>query len=278
MKTFKQHLNEVIYTHKTKELVFNPTVNFIPLSSEMIRRIYGLRDFTAFHMLGLHNLKNLKKIERTKKSISTFTSIDDSEELKFGVVGGGGFIAKVKGDLLLKANTDAFTEVDFQGRRWISTSKLSNKIDTELHKYKRSLSLMVFKKDLPIIYQDILSSKIDKKLVSKYIKMYFDGVEIILKKYLDKSSLLDLIIPESRFGYDEIVLNNIKILNIYILKNVVVNSSLYDSYVNTNLVDDDGSDDFIISYVKDESSVDLPYKVVEDHIEMKSIIYSESRG
>ncbi len=261
MKTFKVHLQENIYTTKVKTYIFNHP--FIPLSSPMIERLYGKQSFVAFHVMGPKNLKELEKIEGTKKSLSCFTDMSVGD-LRMGVVAGSGIVVKLKGDFLLKVNTDIFSEIDSQGRRWIDSEKIP-KIGNDLYKLRRAISLMVFKKSFDSIRSDVILGKEDKKKVAKFIDMYIKGIESILKRH--KINLRDLTIAANDgFDYDEIILNNIKVLKVYAIK-----ETLYNRYVT---VGDYLEDTSIVKIIKYETETKYPIEEVKDYQKMYSIIKS----
>lgn len=269
MKTFKSHLQEAVYKEKVRNYVFKK-MSYVPLSLNMIERIFGSSKITTYHVLGIDNLKNLEKLQNSRKSVSSFTTADE-RDISEGVIAGRGLVAKIKGNLLLKANTDIYSEVDEQGRRWVPGEKLPL-LFNDLYRFKGALFIQLFGKryDEASILNMIRDKQIDGKLIDKYIRGYFKGIESLLKKYYGKKELLDIYVDNNRFSYNEIILNKIKILKVYIIESII--TTIYED--DLPRIPPSKSD--LIQFIRDKTGTRLPLEVVENPSTMSEMINNEN--
>jgi len=204
----------------------------------------------------------LKNIESSKKSISTATKWNNDFLTKG--VGTGIFtcFACLKGNSIAHFPGDVFSVTDTTGRRWVglhmakadtaTTKSKRAKIDKTIDKMHMEIVQKVAKKyKLDTIYQpdwrkeaavqsffnavhlgtflnDVADSEI-KKIKSEIIKLYMDGIE----KKVGKD--LEWVINNSGavgyggfgtggYGWDEIVLNQVKIEKVYTTRDFVKHS------------------------------------------------------
>lgn len=221
MKSFKQHLKEYIGV-SVNDYIFN-SYNY-PLSTPMLERIFKeLPRVIAYHITSPKYLNNLFKIEGSKKSISVFTKANSSN-IKFGIESTGGLVVKISGNLLAKGDYDIYSNVDDHGRRWIDLGYLNDRDD--MIKFIKNVRKVAFKKFTSNELQDDfqwtkfqeLENKKDK---NKLIKIFFDVIEEMSKKYY--KTVFNFIMGISRSyikdsTYNELVINKIKIKHIYIIK------------------------------------------------------------
>ena len=223
----------------------------IPLSPSIFKRIWPKPPrTTVFHLTDYEGIKKLKKIQGSKKSISSFFNIT-ARAIDDGVATSGGYAVELIGDILAAAPDDISSQPDKTGRRWVTLSTLLNPIDTyqggdgigggeKLKGMENDINEMMIEiimkyADDPQFMPDTNKSWIalrqeylnEKKILSLIIKDYIDGMEKIMKKYSAKlkSVLLDYVKkralePDPDSGdvaeWDEIVVNNFKIQKIHV--------------------------------------------------------------
>ena len=222
----------------------------IPLSPAIMRRIWPkpVRT-TVFHLTDYDGLGKLKKMQGGKRSISAFFNIDDII-IQTGIKSEGGYIAEMDADILVASQDDISSQPDKTGRRWVTLSSLMNTPtdpDPGLGggaKLKRMesdigrLLVKILKKNGEDIDEGSrdniiglqwsgLGMKTGGKVKSIIIKDYIDGMEKIMKKHskslgsvltdYTKKRTLD---PDPDSGdkpiWDELVVNNIKIIKIHV--------------------------------------------------------------
>ena len=247
MKTFIQHLKEFAIK-STSELVFDvgsqalgSSALKIPISGPMFKRIWPdtIRS-TVFHTTDLGGLKNLKKIEGGKKSISAFFSMM-ARYMESGIATGGGIVAEMDADVIVSARDDIMSEVDKGGRRWVMMSWFENqtrerskfgKVENDLNGLIKQLVLkhlgpILGKEDVKKLSEfDLWSNmkrhlKGDGKALSLVIKDYFDGVERIIKKNSEVMGNIFYGYAKSKRmtdnAWDEQIVNNIKIKKVHLI-------------------------------------------------------------
>ena len=258
MLRFKQYLKEAPpkWTESLSTMLFDlPRAGLkdvlIPISPAILKRIWPKPPrTTVFHLTDYEGIKKLKKLQGSKKSISSFFNIT-ARAIDDGVATSGGYAVELIGDILAAAPDDLSTQPDKTGRRWITLSTLLNPIDFShfgdgigggktLKGMENDINEMMIEiimqyADDPEFMPDTNKSWIalrqeylnEKKILSLIIKDYIDGMEKIMKKYSAKlkSVLLDYVNkrasePDPDSGdvpeWDEIVVNNIKIVKIHV--------------------------------------------------------------
>ena len=223
----------------------------IPISPAILKRIWPKPPrTTVFHLTDYAGVKKLKKLQGSKKSISSFFNIT-ARAIDDGVATSGGYAVELIGDILAAAPDDLSTQPDKTGRRWLTLSTLLNPIDFShfgdgigggkaLKGMENDINEMMIEiimqyaddpqympntnKSWIALRQEYLN---EKKILSLIIKDYIDGMEKIMKKYSAKlkSVLLDYVKiraskPDPDSGdvpeWDEIVVNKIKIVKIHV--------------------------------------------------------------
>ena len=223
----------------------------IPISPAILKRIWPKPPrTTVFHLTDYEGIKKLKKLQGTKKSISSFFNIT-ARAIDDGVATSGGYAVELIGDILAAAPDDLSTRPDKTGRRWLAFSTLVNPIDfghfgdgigggAKLKGMENDISEMMIEiimqyaddpqympntnKSWIALRQEYLN---EKKILSLIIKDYIDGMEKIMKKYSAKlkSVLLDYVKiraskPDPDSGdvpeWDELVVNNFQIQKIHV--------------------------------------------------------------
>jgi hypothetical protein len=248
MKSFVQHLNEFAIK-STSELVFEvgsqglgSSALKIPISGPMFKRIWpdAVRA-TVFHTTDLRGLKNLKKIEGGKKSISAFFNML-AKYMESGIATGGGIVAEMEADVIVSARDDIMSEVDKAGRRWVMMSWFENQASRGMagsfQAVERDLNdlirILVLKHLGPVLgdrevtrepefylWADMKRHLKDSKKLSLVIKDYFDGVEKIIKKNSEVMGNIFYGYARSKRmtdnAWDEQIVNNIKIKKVHFI-------------------------------------------------------------
>ena len=223
----------------------------IPISPAILKRIWPKPPrTTVFHLTDYEGIKKLKKLQGSKKSISSFFNIT-ARAIDDGVATSGGYAVELIGDILAAAPDDLSTRPDKTGRRWLAFSTLVNPIDfshfgdgigggAKLKGMENDISEMMIEiimqyADDPQFMPNVNKSwialgkeyKREGKILSQIIRDYIDGMEKIMKKYSAKlkSVLLDYVKiraskPDPDSGdvpeWDELVVNNFKIQKILV--------------------------------------------------------------
>ena len=218
----------------------------IPISPAILKRIWPKPPrTTVFHLTDYEGIKKLKKLQGSKKSISSFFNIT-ARAIDDGVATSGGYAVELIGDILAAAPDDLSTQPDKTGRRWVTVSSLMNKPTdpdpglgggAKLKGMEKDISGMLV--DIVTKHSDItplpninkawnyLGKSIGGKEKSLIIKDYIDGMEKIMKKH---SKVLGSLLtdytkkriqePDPDSGdkpmWDELVVNNFKIKKVHI--------------------------------------------------------------
>ena len=221
----------------------------IPLSPSIFKRIWpkSIRS-TAFHVTDYDGIKNLKKMQGGKRSISAFYNLD-YDMISYGIRTEGGYVVELVGDVLIAAPEDLATAPDKSGRRWITVSTLMNKPDDASPGIGGKAKLRGMEDDIEEMMIEIIMQYVDDprgmpdvnkawthlrkelegdgKTISMVIKDYIDGMEKIMKKYARKLRPLFVDYTKDRTlklnpdsgdvpQWDELVVNNFKIKKIHV--------------------------------------------------------------
>ena len=260
MKTFKRYITEVWGQEKISLLIFSPGTAkqeaFIPLSKPMMKRMFPQKaeEMMGVHVTDMNGIKNLIKIQGSKKAIATMMT-PNASQFERGVATDGGYVAVLKGYPLLTSPSDLESRVDQQGRRWVAIERLFNSPSGYDGKVMRKFDDMkenVFKKatsgvkfpsflgirefaDLYKLSEDWLThpdydrnlygpkeeyaelQKPFKKVLGKAIGMFFQEVEKFLIANMDAFRPCLHAYPKAMSNNDELVLNGIKIDRVYVV-------------------------------------------------------------
>ena len=247
MKTFKSYLKEEpAWADSLSRMLFDlPRAGLvdvkIPLSSSIFKRIWpkSVRS-TVFHLTNDGGVRELKKMEGGKKSISAFYNIKTAK-IQDGIMTAGGYVVEMDADVLAAAPDDIGTQPDKTGRRWLVLDTLTTTMGgaSKLRGMEKDIEKMLT--NLIIKYSDNMTMtdinqaweslrkeyKNDGKTLSLIIKDYIDGTEAIMKKYSKqlKSIFTDYafdkeLVPDPDSGdfslWDEIVVNNFKVKKVHV--------------------------------------------------------------
>ena len=232
-KWYPAHTKSVLNYVRRKE--------YIPLTPAVVEKALGKKiPVKSFHITGPDGIRQLKNVLGRKKSISTFTATHEDESLAKGrgvQTGMGGVICYVEGHLLAKRSMDFDTTPDKQGRRWVSAfhvfdgkpeiwakalkaSKVDfDSIDGKLSNIERDYKDKWIEGDIK--YDDYKAKVKEEQgpLVAKYVKDFIDVANKTLLKHkkLFKKSLIDSDHNKRTAWWNEILVYNTKIIDVFIL-------------------------------------------------------------
>ena len=253
MKTFRGFISEAQAMFNTKDMIFtNAETPALILSSTALERVFGkLARIKAWHITDKIGLAGLIKIQGKKSSISVMTEIEPTDPTPFaGVETQGGIVVELEGTELLSHDKDAWSERLEGGRRAIHIGKddfpsmfrhmelMVKKMHEKYHNimikksdYEESVyATYVFPKhEVPrdskerALAFNGLGQSLSQKEKGQFIKEYIDNCESILKK--NKMGQKELrkygrakIKGEGQHYYNESVVNQISIKNVYVVK------------------------------------------------------------
>jgi hypothetical protein len=124
MKSYKEHLLEVQSQHSVSQSIFyhmdSPPVF---LTSTVMKRLnMVVSDVPAFHSTDILSLEGVFKLQGKRGSISTFSHALNPLRMWDGIETSGGIVLELRGDVLLRSHTDAFTKRVTGGRRIVPIS------------------------------------------------------------------------------------------------------------------------------------------------------------
>ena len=256
MKRFKEFISEGSRdSYDTKSYIFDKYLYpALILSSTALERVFGkLNKIIAWHVTEQYVFDTLVKLQGKKSSISALTEINPSKSKPFqGMETDGGVVVEVEGVELLAAREDAWSELLESGRRGVN---IDPKFFPNLYKDMRVMLRQISEKYGKIIskYDDFentswwfwveshkgkfsnmtnnesqeafeaIGSGLSQKDKGEFVKEYIDNCEQLLKK--NKKGQEDLrqygrMKSKKKDGsdYNEVVINQIKIKNVYLVK------------------------------------------------------------
>jgi len=232
---FKDFLKEK-YINENKEYFFLLDGR-VPLAPKLWSRIQKINKVPlCYHTTDLNGLKTIQKIQGQKKQISAFTVGDTT--VAGGVETDGGILIELSGESTLTLDGDAWTSLDRSGTRWWNLEEMANGLDRMklLINLREKLQTAMkdvlkdnfgnfftdnnFKYQPPSFLASIITNKFSGKDKAKFIKMGLDVAEkIIAHSNFDKIITLADEEGNKIYGsmghFNEIVLHNFKILNVY---------------------------------------------------------------
>jgi len=241
MKSFKGYLNEARGT-SLSTLLFLPRIGYydqlmIPISPSMFKRIWPdtLRA-TVFHTTDAKGVKNIAKIQGTKKSISAFFEMQ-SRYMETGVATEGGVhsVLEMDADVLLSSQGDIMSHLDQKGRRYTSVSDLKEtsrwtkfaQVEKDLENMFDSLVEKYLKKgefqENATVWElwTMAPRKVDRKTMGLIIKDYMNGIEKVIKKNIDTFEEAMMSYAKKRstdYSWDEQIVNNFKVKTAHFFK------------------------------------------------------------
>ena len=218
----------------------------IPLTPSVVEKALGKKiPIKSFHITGPDGIRQLKNVLNRKKTISTFTATHEDESLAKGrgvQTGMGGIICYVEGNLLGGKYLDFDTVLDKQGRRWVKAFHVFDKdpmiwrnelkrakldydsIDDKMRKIDRKYhDLWIDKGEIDYNEYKELAKKEQGPVINKYVKDYIDlaNKTLIKHKKLFKKSLINSDKNKSTAWWNELLVYNTKIIDIFVINRVL---------------------------------------------------------
>jgi len=207
MKSFKGYITEeVAWLQSTSKMIFDfdvvPNMK-IPLTSKTMSWIFNVQlpRVTVFHVTSGIGLKNLKRLQNKKKSISAFFNMT-ADYIDQGIKTEGGVVAELDANILMSSKSDILSQPDKTGRRWVALYNIDPKYKMEKEMTQMLIDLAVkhdprnkeYLKTSPEIgvgvwwkLQSDLQTNFAKDKAGKKMALiiadYIDGVNVILNKH-----------------------------------------------------------------------------------------------
>ena len=223
--------------------------NHVPLSTKFMQDILCKERVSVFHVGSADLPKDILgvgNIVGRSGTLSTFTKVDKGERLAKGrgIQSKGGIIYQLEGSLLVASTRDMQTHPDKTGRRWVSPYYLAgkvaggkmsdelkrgiekNKIDTRVWDKIRDKVWAETEKKTGYGDTNYDHQAFDKAFTEAlgphkraWIKKYVDMCYKIMRKYKPqiKRHILRQKDKGSEFGWNEILVNQIKIKDVFLL-------------------------------------------------------------
>tara|TARA_Y100000389_G_C17422198_1_gene497386 strand:+ start:419 stop:1441 length:1023 start_codon:yes stop_codon:yes gene_type:complete len=218
----------------------------VPLTTKFMQSVLGKERVSVFHVGNAEfsrDVENVARIVGKKSALSTFSKVDKGEKLAKGrgIQTGGGIIYQLEGSLLVASTRDMQTHPDKTGRRWVSPEYLAGKVAgmkmyKELQNYvkgnkrtRQRFDNIQFEfsreidRDMPDISYEERKGMVMKemnRIKNKWIKTYINFCMKMMKKYKPqiKRHILSQKDKPSKFGWNEIIVNQIKVKDIFLLE------------------------------------------------------------
>ena len=247
----------VAHTQKSLQWVYH---GYVAMTPKVIKEIMGDVPITTFHNLNPDAVKKqLPKVLGKKKSISTYTTDTEGHLLSGGgVQTSGGVVLEVEGKVLVAGTEDLASVPDEAGRRWLSPGTLgkivgmkefkgeagNQKFKKELYKIDKKLEDMLFKYKTSLLVMPTDPPDVKKrfplftgKQKAELIKRWIDASNKFLlknKKKIRKSFMDNINNPKitkfmSSYGYNELLVYDVKVKDAYIVIDIVGNPNDYDA-------------------------------------------------
>ena len=158
----------------------------IPVSSAILDKVFPDKiRTTVFHVTDIKGADSLIKLQKKKKTVSSFFYMNTSY-LSMGIHADGGVVAELDGNIVVSAESDIMSMPDKQGRRWIELSHLAqygaiedDAVDV-IYKLGDKYNWHKDVEDFGKYWQ--LQGLLDNKSKSLLIKDYIGGMTAVLKK------------------------------------------------------------------------------------------------
>ena len=248
---------KVAHTQKSLQWVYH---GYVAMTPKVIKEIMGDVPITTFHNLNPDAVKKqLPKVLGRKKSISTYTTDTEGHLLSGGgVQTSGGVVLEVEGKVLVAGTEDLASVPDEAGRRWLSPGTLgkivgmkefkgeagNQKYKKELYKIDKKLEDMLFKYKTSLLVVPTDPPDVKKrfplftgKQKAELIKRWIDASNKFLlknKKKIKKSFEDNVNNPKitkfmSSYGYNELLVYDVKVKDAYIVIDIVGDPNDYDA-------------------------------------------------
>ena len=248
---------KVAHTQKSLQWVYH---GYVAMTPKVIKEIMGDVPITTFHNLNPDAVKKqLPKVLGRKKSISTYTTDTEGHLLSGGgVQTSGGVVLEVEGKVLVAGTEDLASVPDEAGRRWLSPGtlgkivgmkefkgeagnqkfkkelyKIDKKLDDMLYRYKTSL--LVMPTDPPDVKKrfPLFTGKQKAELIKRWIdasnKFLLKNKKKIKKSFEDNVNNPKITKFMSSYGYNELLVYDVKVKDAYIVIDIVGDPNDYDA-------------------------------------------------
>ena len=249
---------KVAHSKKSLEWVGH---DYIPMTPKVMKQIMGDVPITVFHNLNQEAIKNnLSKVIGKKKSISSYTTDTEGHlTMGGGVQTSGGVVLEVEGKVLVAGTEDLASVPDEAGRRWIAPSILLGKLlgmkqfdgggsgiyyRKSLYKYDKKLEDILWRYKTSLLKSPTDSAEDNARfpdytgkqkadLIKRYIKAS-NKFLLKMKKKIKKSFEDNINNPKitkfmSSYGYNELLVYDVKVKDAYIVIDVLGDPNDYDA-------------------------------------------------
>ena len=247
----------IAHTQKSMEWVYH---DYIPMIPKTMKQNLGDTPITTFHNLNWFSIKKqLPKVIGKQKSISTYTTDTEGHlSIGGGVQTGGGVVLEVEGKVLVAGTEDLGSVPDETGRRWLSPNvfgkivgidqfegggggiyyrkhlfKYDKKLEDMLFKYKTSLLVVPEDSDEDKARFPKFTGKQKAELIKRYInasnKFLLKMKKKIKKSFMDNVNNPKITTFMSKYGYNELLVYDVKVKDAYIVIDVVGDPNDFDT-------------------------------------------------
>lgn len=215
----KDILKEIQWLTKSYDLAAK---YYFPFTPEVVKMLKGGERIKSFHITSFEKLNQLKSLEGTKKSISTFTRNKSKGLYKnLGAHWNHGVLCYLEGDKVFKSTSDILTIPDDTGRRWIKFNDPGSTVNAGSIQSK--FEKFMISNNIGTLRDEILKANLEKDFskemnikrdiyLKEYLKLAAEFARIHSNEILTKLGGGDLEDDELS-DTDEVVLNNIKLLD-----------------------------------------------------------------
>ena len=149
--------------------------NNVPLTDSIIDYLYSGEKVTTFHITDVSHIDQMGSIVGKEKPISTFTYIgkDFLSNLR-GVNTKGGVLFQIEGELVFDSTSDAMSQPDQSGRRWLSLNNFPPEFLNSYWSIKLEMGKQIEENDYSI-NRTILSNYYRK--IDELVKTFADKIK-----------------------------------------------------------------------------------------------------
>ena len=212
--TIREYLNEqIIKKIFINEVAHENNINYLikqkklPLTPTIVSKLIGNKFINTFHVTGVENINQIKKIINKRNQISSFNYFNKNKNLSdFSPFTSGNILFKLKGKLNIISSKDLWSSVDNSlNRRWIDSSFISKNLNDEILKNFNFFEI---------------KGENEYNKLKRYIKFIYE--------YLDKNkleinkNLINLIIDQyAQTHYNETIVSNIIVEKVAFVPSIV---------------------------------------------------------
>ena len=200
----KVFLNEIAHNKNINDLIKQKQV---PLTPTIVSMLIGNKFINTFHVTGVENISQIKKIINKRNQISSFNYFNKNKNLSdLSPFTSGNILFKLKGKLNIISSKDLWSSVDNSlNRRWIDSSFISKNLSDEILKNFNFFEI---------------KGENEYNKLKRYVKFIYE--------YLDKNkleinkNLINLIIDQyGQTHYNETIVSNIIVEKVAFIPSIV---------------------------------------------------------